>query len=477
MLFGTTLVFTPSEIAWGLTLSLTLSLLVLFAANSLSREPSSPLLICSTSALLGATLAVFWAGNILTLLLAYAVYDLFTAMGRIAAAIPTRRALRDLALCGTGSIAVWAGALISGGEAVDQAWSVMRPTELQVTIWGASTILRLGLFPFHFVALDKANGRDVLVAQLLFFPLTGWALWLRLMQSAGWKPVVSPLMAALGLATWTIGCLLAWAQPEKQKSLAWVSLASSALVLSAAFVSGPDQQLVVAHSLTGWLLALTVLFVGNQLRRGFLSGGWWLIPEAVAAATLIGLPATSGFVRVSPLLADTRGEIGTWTISALVVGDIFLVGALFRDFRFQKDELQQRSFLSRLLQMVSFGLLSLFLLLTGLFPRVVSIGVGQRLSMISLLKAPQTIGWIIWIMSLAIGALFAWRDRWLRERVSFLAQALYDLLRLEWVYQALMNAMGRGLAALRATEEVVGGAGALLWSILLFLVLVLIWRL
>jgi hypothetical protein len=53
--------------------------------------------------------------------------------------------------------------------------------------------------------------------------------------------------------------------------------------------------------------------------------------------------------------------------------------------------------------------------------------------------------------------------------------AVHDVLRLEWFYGAVAGAFGRGLSLFRVADQVVGGAGALLWSLLLFLLLLLVW--
>ena len=79
------------------------------------------------------------------------------------------------------------------------------------------------------------------------------------------------------------------------------------------------------------------------------------------------------------------------------------------------------------------------------------------------------------MISLAIGGMLVWQEENVRYRIDLLLDALYDLLRLEWLYDALVGALERGLSALRAADEVVGGAGALLWSLLIFLLLLLIW--
>ena len=69
----------------------------------------------------------------------------------------------------------------------------------------------------------------------------------------------------------------------------------------------------------------------------------------------------------------------------------------------------------------------------------------------------------------------AWQDSNIRPKISLLLTATHDLLRLDWLYEILLSALDRGLSMLRAADEVVGGAGALLWSWLLFLIILLAW--
>jgi len=84
-------------------------------------------------------------------------------------------------------------------------------------------------------------------------------------------------------------------------------------------------------------------------------------------------------------------------------------------------------------------------------------------------------GWLLWAVSLAGGGILAWQDGKLRPKIKLLLGAVHDLLRLEWLYGVMIGTLERGLGPLRVADEVVGGAGALLWSWLLFLLLLLVW--
>ena len=82
---------------------------------------------------------------------------------------------------------------------------------------------------------------------------------------------------------------------------------------------------------------------------------------------------------------------------------------------------------------------------------------------------------MLWVTVIACGGLLAWQENALRARIGPLLDAIHDLLRLEWLYSAVVGAFGRGISVFRAANQVVGGAGSLLWSLLLFLLLLLAW--
>jgi hypothetical protein len=113
-------------------------------------------------------------------------------------------------------------------------------------------------------------------------------------------------------------------------------------------------------------------------------------------------------------------------------------------------------------------------LVSGFYPPLLVAGTAVP-SMGALFSAPGLAGWLVWVISLSVGGVLAWQDENMRQRMTLLLDALHDLLRLEWLYDTLVGALERGLSALRAVDEVVGGAGALLWSLLIFLLLLLIW--
>jgi hypothetical protein len=54
--------------------------------------------------------------------------------------------------------------------------------------------------------------------------------------------------------------------------------------------------------------------------------------------------------------------------------------------------------------------------------------------------------------------------------------ALQGIVRLDWAWTLLAGAFGQGLTVLRAVDDVLGGRGALLWSFIMLLLVILVWR-
>jgi hypothetical protein len=123
---------------------------------------------------------------------------------------------------------------------------------------------------------------------------------------------------------------------------------------------------------------------------------------------------------------------------------------------------------------IGLGVPALLLVLAGLYPPLLVGGVRAP-SLGQLLALPGWAGWLLWAGALAAGGALAWQEGAIRSKIELVLSAIHDLLCLEWLYRAIIGALERGLSVLWAAGEVVGGRGALLWSWLLFLLLLLVW--
>jgi hypothetical protein len=118
---------------------------------------------------------------------------------------------------------------------------------------------------------------------------------------------------------------------------------------------------------------------------------------------------------------------------------------------------------------------ALLLVAIGVSPALLVAG-SSRLSLRFLLSGPGLLGWLLWGAALLLGSILAWQDATLRPRVSLWLDVLQDAVRLDWAFAVLGGAFEQGLSVLRAVDDVLGGRGALIWSSIILLLLILVWR-
>jgi NADH:ubiquinone oxidoreductase subunit 5 (subunit L)/multisubunit Na+/H+ antiporter MnhA subunit len=231
-----------------------------------------------------------------------------------------------------------------------------------------------------------------------------------------------------------------------------------------------------------WMLGLTVLFLGGSFDlRSALRRETWLvsIPSLVGALSLIGAPPTLGFVAEASLVGNlTRAERWGWGVG-FFVGQLFLVAAvtrwLFSAAPPQRAGLDDDSLLARIAHDVGLVCPALVLVVVGVAPTLL-VADPSRLSVRFLLTEPGLTGWLLWGGALLLGGILGWQDAYLRPRVSLWLDALQGIVRLDWAWTLLAGAFGQGLTVLRAVDDVLGGRGALLWSFIMLLLVILVWR-
>ena len=239
----------------------------------------------------------------------------------------------------------------------------------------------------------------------------------------------------------------------------------------AAGIAPDSATTVIAAGGVAWVLGSTLLLLREGFHREAL---WWSIPSLIGMLTVLGLPLTPGFVTGATLVAGLAEASAGWWGSAFYVGNVLLVSALVRGVLSSPPEpaTDQRWF--ALVRRVWLFLLALLLVIASLLPSILfHSNLAPRLGPV--FAIPALSGWLLWATSVATGATVAWLDASLRRNIDPFLHAAHDLLRLDWIYDLLKGALKRGLRIIQATEEIVGGAGAILWSLLLFLLIALLW--
>jgi formate hydrogenlyase subunit 3/multisubunit Na+/H+ antiporter MnhD subunit len=457
---------TTQPLALALTIVACSAILVELSRTGETR----PGLTATLPALLAAALVSLWAANPLTMIIGWAFYDLLQAAGHISAGGSAQAAVRGLIFGGLATLLLWGGAslLSTGGDS--GLWALMTPSDGQLALWAAAGTLRFWVYPFHLSVPDDL-GATPSAASLLQGPVIGWGLWLRLASVNGGSLPDSIWVSTIAAIALAIGYFLAWSCTPSRAILPWIGMGTTGAVLLAAMLAGERASEVITSGSVAWALGMTTLFLTDGLQR---EAPWWNIPSLVGALALLGVPPTPGFVSMATLLEGvTKGAHSWWGVASFF-GNLFLVPSLARWLLAPAPStLPNRRWLLAIYG-VGLGLPALLLILTGLRPSLL-VGSTPSLPLGELFATPGWAGWLLWGISLAGGGVLAWQDRNLRPRIEILLSAAHDLMRLEWLYDAVVGAIGRGLSVLRAADEVVRGAGALLWSWLLFLLILLIW--
>jgi len=470
-LFGTVLVVQSDVIVQLLAFALALvSCSVILVELSRTDQPH-PRMMATLLVLLAAGCAALWAANLLTTLICWAIYDLLLAAGQVVSGSSVRTAVRSLIFGSMATLLLWGGAALGGRGMGSALWSLTTASRVQLTLWALAGLVRLWAYPFYLSMLDNSGVALSLLTPLALGPILGWGLWLRLAVINGGSISGSPWVLALAAINLGLGGFLAWSCGSMRRSLLWIGVAATGAVLLAAGVAGENGVSVLAVGGTAWVLAVGVMLLGDGLRRETL---WWSMPVLLGALALLGLPLTAGFVPTATLAGGLvrGGHIG-WGV-AWFCGYLFLVPALVRRLLAPPAlPVADRPWVM-IVRGIGLGMPALLLVLAGLYPLLL-VGTAQAPSLGQLLTLPGWAGWLLWVGALAGGGALAWQEGTIRSRIELVLGAIHDLLGLEWLYRAIVGALERGLGVLWAAGEVIGGRGALLWSWLLFLLLVLVW--
>lgn len=492
LLLDTILSLHADAISHPVALSTVLLMACAACVELTSPQRSRPRLAAAMLTLLATELAVLWSANVVTMLVALVLYDLTYALAYLLADGSARVAMRGLFLGMLATLCLLTGALLSGGLAVNGLWrTVTLGNNTSLSLLMLASILRLSVYPFHLSAPDDFLSPSPLTIPLLLRPLPGWLLWLRIIMINQGSMPAQPWAMNLALASAVLGVLLAWSGSSHLPALLWSGVGTAGAVLLAGITAGKEALAIVAAGSVAWTLGLGVLFLGRFVTA---QGLRWKIPALIGGWALLGLPGTLGFASGAMLYGGVAGAGNA--PSGLAVGSLiwttFLIPALIRclltaprvpreqppgdsggGFRIRGLEIKWLSVME-LGYTIGSGLPALLLIVAGLFPALLFDGAAVALpSFVTMFRLPGVTGWLLWLLGLAAGGLLSWKDDLLRSRGGAALDTIYSLLRLEWLYDALGGAVNRGLSVLRTADELIGGAGALLWACLIFLLYIL----
>jgi len=160
-----------------------------------------------------------------------------------------------------------------------------------------------------------------------------------------------------------------------------------------------------------------------------------------------------------------------------VVGGLFYAAAVVRWLVGRDGEKSEAMGpAGQVAQLVAVIGLAVALMLIGTAPGLFVSGVDGSAapSLAGLLSGPGLSGWMLWVVVVLGGGFAAWMDLGVRPRIALWLDAVHDVVLLDWCYEWLVGAAEQGFGLLRVLDSVLGGRGALIWSCVLVLILLLI---
>ncbi len=387
-------------------------------------------------------LGALWGENVLTVLLAWAGFDLTWGIGMAVAGLPPERAVWGTGAGMAATVLLWIGALTLEQFGCGLSWPGMMPAGWGGMVLLLAALLRLGVYPFHLVLpAEMRRGRPLAVA-LLLEPLLAWGLLARMSAQAGLEIPSSPWLEVVAAATFLVGSFLAWATADADRRTLWIGMAAAGGVLWAGLRSPNPAAAWIAGG-AAWALGLTLLYLGRGWARRFSV-------ETVA-------PGIGGLAVLAALLVSGGG-----TFSAPIGVVVFWIGQALLTAAVAKDFLRPLTVGERL------GPLPTVACAAGLVVPVIALvlswGAAPKV-------APTGLGWAVWGTGLLAGGALSWAEkRWALPGRRVVA-TLSESLRGEWAGHLLVRSLGRLTDFLDAVADVAEGPGAVLWALATFLLI------
>ncbi len=433
---------------WLLGLVLGLVLSGIGWVEAVEARPALPL----SGALVLFALMTTWlsiaGGSLLTVLAAWAAFDLFWGVARLLSGGVGERATFGLALHGVASLLLWVVSLLLERGGISALWWLMWPTPAILALLSGAALLRIGVYPFQIILPRRLGSFGTLTMVSAIGPVLGIGLLARILKLPGVEGV--PAWVAIpGAVSLLFLAVRAWCE-QGWRALFWCSYAMLGGIVTGATAMGASA--LVLPAMTAWLAGWTLIF----LSRGHDSHAiFWSWPGWVAVICLLGAPP-------SPLGGLYRASLTAvpwiWRL-VLVVGWAFMGAGMLRELH-----LRSQAQITPAWSWQQAALFIGFVMPLG--------GLLWALSMGGL--APFSwLGILLWLIALAAACALVWKGdsvaAWLQG-----IRPVVDLLDLAWLYRALWQGLEHLLSIVRIVSAVVEGRGALLWSLLALLIALLV---
>ncbi len=448
-LFGTFPVLLADRAVWPLALAWSGAVAGSALVQMGRPQPLRSAIGAAVLAMMAFGLGALWGENLLTVLLAWAGFDLAWGICMASAGLPGERVAWGVGGGVVATVLLWMGALSLERAGSGLSWPLMTPDG-----WGGISLLlaamvRLGVYPFHFtVPAEMRRGRPLTVA-LLLEPLLAWGLLARMSWQAGISIPGGVVLEALAVATFVVGGFLAWAVTDPDQRVIWIGMAAAGGVFWTGLYAGHAAGAAWTAAGTAWGLGLTLLYLGRGWKK---TAPVWTAASVLGGLALLAAPLTLGGIPSPPdVLMAILFPLGQALLTAAVAKEILR--------RTAREEP------------------------VGLLPTIAQ-AVGLAIPVIALILAwsaapkvvPTPAGWGAWGAGTLLGggllALELLRIRPGARRRAL--QAVAEALRPEWAGRLLINSLGRLTGFLDTVADVAEGPGAVLWALATFLLILVV---
>ncbi|MBC7228024.1 MAG: hypothetical protein H5T61_12475 [Thermoflexales bacterium] len=446
-LFGTFPVLLADRAVWPLALAWAGAV-----AGSALVQSGRPQIVRSAVgaavlAMLTFGLGALWGENLLTVLLAWAGFDLAWGIGMASAGLPGERVAWGVG-GGVGATALlWMGALLLEKAGSGLSWPLMAPDGRGGLFLLLAALVRLGIYPFHFtIPAEMRRGRPLAVA-LLMEPLLAWGLLARMAWQAGFSIPGGTVLEALAAATFGVGGFLAWATTDSDQRVIWIGMATAGGVFWTGLHASPSAGAAWTAGGTAWALGLSLLYLGRGWEK---KASVWAAASILGGLALLAAPLTSGGILSPP-------DVLTAILFSL--GQALLTAAVAKEVLRQTVQEEPVSLLPAVAQVAGLAVSAIALVLAwGSAPKA----------------APAPAGWGAWVAGTLLGGGLLALERirpWARRQ---LLQTIAETLRPEWAGRLLIHSLGRLTGFLDTVADVAEGPGAVLWALATFLLILVV---
>ena len=250
--------------------------------------------------LLASSTSFVLSANLLTVYLSWCLLDLAILVTMMLPEaeqdLPVGPALRTLAINQLAGLAILFAAIQSGPQ---DGSILLRPDHAPGITWLVllAGLVRAGLYPLH-LGLPLATGGPAWRASLLRLLPTASGLYLvtRVLAAPGGVHEALALVSGFSLV---VTGLLAWLDPDEERTLAHVTANQASLVILSLTLDQAQTDVAALAAMINLVLSIGLLFLTRSPSQVWAEGRaarWIRRMRLVAVAALAGVPPALGFV-------------------------------------------------------------------------------------------------------------------------------------------------------------------------------------